>query len=418
VVSALLLLQNNSNEQRVMDVCEHSRKLLYDAGSPALRGQKPPWVDNPAAFLRGLEQTAEGCRWLLEQWGELRTLIDRGLKWTRPDRFKLVRLLGKFPTEAVNDSKLNALFLAWDVLEPGSGERFWSACKRYQTYEAAFSDEQEWRELADRPRDQNEASAFLSVVIQEQVARLQELLSAHEEIAGEEAEELADRASFDATASFERLRRYESAKNRELKQTLETFFKVRKPEPEVRARSGQMTNATGQMTNATGPMADDEGLMRFLVEQLANAQEQKTDGKGRKARAKGQEAKENGQTMNDNPLAALPIARLAEVVAEPSATEPQPQPEPDQSRSVGLDRSENSSQAVAQEDTTIKTEALVADQHTDAEPPSAVHQEGRSEGVTCTVLEAYDDGFRAGLEAPGTGLIVEAPQFADCGFRG
>src|SRR5262249_32960388 len=145
---------------------------------------------------------------------------------------------------------------------------------------------------------------------QEHVARLQELLSAHEEMAGEEAEELADRASFDATASFERLRRYESAKNRELKQTLETFFKVRKPEPESRARSGQMAHHDEQMANHSGQMANDEGLMRHLREQLANTQGKRTDGKGQKARSKGQEAKGHGQMTNDNPLTAMLMARL------------------------------------------------------------------------------------------------------------
>ena len=41
----------------------------------------------------------------------------------------------------------------------------------------------------------------------EQVARLEELLEVHEEIAGDDAAELADRASFDGSAEGERLRR-------------------------------------------------------------------------------------------------------------------------------------------------------------------------------------------------------------------
>ena len=62
----------------------------------------------------------------------------------------------------------------------------------------------------------------------EQVARLEELLELHEEIAGDDAAELADRVSFDASAEGERLRREQTAKRRELRQTLELLMKMQK----------------------------------------------------------------------------------------------------------------------------------------------------------------------------------------------
>jgi hypothetical protein len=330
--------QMQLSEQRMNQVWDLGRKLLYDAGSPALRGERPPWVDNPASFLRGLETTAEGCRWLLERWGELRTLLQQGLRWTRPDRFKLVRLLGKFPTEAVNDPALNALFLAWDVLEPGCGESFWSACQRYQTYEAAFSDEQQWRELADRPRDGAEAGAFLSAVVAEQIERLEELVGAHEEIAGDEAEELADRASFDPSASFERLRRFQSAKNRELKQTLEAFFRLQKPEPGIENRNRKMTNDKGQMTDRECRTAKHGFQSADSKFRSADSRIPKENGDGPMANGQGTMTKDQGQGSNgtgsggkpgdtissDNPLAALLMRRLTELAVERLATKPAP----------------------------------------------------------------------------------------------
>ncbi len=64
----------------------------------------------------------------------------------------------------------------------------------------------------------------------EQVARLEELLEVHEEIAGDDPAELADCASFDGSAEGERLRRSLSAQRRELRQTLELLMKMRKSE--------------------------------------------------------------------------------------------------------------------------------------------------------------------------------------------
>ena len=62
----------------------------------------------------------------------------------------------------------------------------------------------------------------------EQVARLEELLELHEEIAGDDAAELADRVSSDDSAEGERRRRQQAAKSRELRQTIELLMKMQK----------------------------------------------------------------------------------------------------------------------------------------------------------------------------------------------
>src|ERR1700733_6653875 len=45
----------------------------------AHRGPDDP--DDPARLLLRLEATADGCRWLLDRWAELRTVVDAGTAW-------------------------------------------------------------------------------------------------------------------------------------------------------------------------------------------------------------------------------------------------------------------------------------------------------------------------------------------------
>ncbi len=103
-----------ADQQRHNEVGELGRRLLYNTEAKPLPTPGRRWEDNPAAFLKGLENSAEGCRWLLDHWIALRVLLDRISAWTYGDMFRLIRLLGKYPVEAINDPKLNAIFLAWD----------------------------------------------------------------------------------------------------------------------------------------------------------------------------------------------------------------------------------------------------------------------------------------------------------------
>ncbi len=120
-------------------------------------------------------------------------LLDRISAWTYGDMFRLIRLLGKYPVEAINDPKLNAIFLAWDALLPGWAERFWKECKKCKpVHDPGFSDFGRWREIAERPADAAAAITFFERLMDEQVARLEELLEVYEEIAGDDPAELAD----------------------------------------------------------------------------------------------------------------------------------------------------------------------------------------------------------------------------------
>jgi hypothetical protein len=231
--------QLKAEAQRHKEVGELGRRLLYNTEAKPLPTPGRRWEDNPAAFLKGLESSAEGCRWLLDHWMALRVLLDHISAWTYGDMFRLIRLLGKYPVEANNDPKLNAIFLAWDALVPGWAEQFWKECKKCKpVHDPGFSDFGRWREIAERPADAAAATTFFERLMDEQVAGLEELLEVHEEIAGDDPAELADCASFDGSAEGERLRRSLSAQRRELRQTLELFMKMRKSEDNGQAACG------------------------------------------------------------------------------------------------------------------------------------------------------------------------------------
>jgi hypothetical protein len=77
-------------------------------------------------------------------------------------------------------------------------------------------------------------------VADREIARLEELLCDLEEIEGADALELAEIASFSASDGAERLRRFQSARTRELLRTIELLAKLRKAEsskPERKAPS-------------------------------------------------------------------------------------------------------------------------------------------------------------------------------------
>ena len=115
----------SASARRMKRVNDLGRKLFYDYQHGWRSSPLPPWDDDPAVFVAGLEETLEGCRWLLARWHDLRAMLESDAQWSQADVYRFVRLLGKHGIEAVNDRELNALFLAWDVLWEGSGKILW-----------------------------------------------------------------------------------------------------------------------------------------------------------------------------------------------------------------------------------------------------------------------------------------------------
>jgi hypothetical protein len=171
----------------------------------------------------------------------MRCLIISDEGWTFLDQFRFVRLLGKQPLNAIDDPELNEIFLAWETIEVEWGTRFWHTMREMTPYEdPAFSAWRMWREIVPRPDSPEAAVAVLRGIADREIARLEELLVDLEEIEGDDALELAEIASFSASDGAERLRRFQSARTRELLRTIELLAKLRKAgaeKPEKKAPS-------------------------------------------------------------------------------------------------------------------------------------------------------------------------------------
>jgi hypothetical protein len=167
-------------------------------------------------------------------------MLRREDMWTLTDLYRSVRLQGKHPVHAINDPDLNVQFLAWEVLAPTGATDFWRRCyEMTPRYDPGFSGFMEWREIADRPATEEEALAVLKGVIEGHIARLEEMIGLHEEVAGKEAFELADTASYDSGPEAEKLRKQRAVKSRELRQTIELILKVQAAREKQDSREGE-----------------------------------------------------------------------------------------------------------------------------------------------------------------------------------
>ncbi len=71
--------------------------------------------EDPAAAVRGLRRSAAGCRWMLEQWGDLgHDLAERGA-WVTSRRETAVRLMGIRP-EASREDETAYLIRLWNLI--------------------------------------------------------------------------------------------------------------------------------------------------------------------------------------------------------------------------------------------------------------------------------------------------------------
>ena len=122
-----------------------------------------------------------------------------------------------------------------------------------------------YREIAPPPSDKNAALILICSVIERHVGRLEELLAEHEQIEAAEAAERYDLAALDCSPAFERHRRYQSTRHRELIRTLEILRKMRKEE--FGTGNGEGEKADGKCQVADDRMADEaEGGCRGMAD--------------------------------------------------------------------------------------------------------------------------------------------------------
>jgi len=155
------------------------------------------------------------------------------------------------------------------VLQPGSAKKHWiPILNRIPDRDPAFRDELYFHEIAARPKDKDEAWAVLSAVVDRHVGRLKELLAHHQASAAAEDADWADRAALDCSTEFERHRRYQSARHRELLRTLEARRKLRNAD--FGMANGEKADGKCQMADDKCQMADGKCQMADGKCQMAN----------------------------------------------------------------------------------------------------------------------------------------------------
>lgn len=207
--------------------------------------RNPPLLgDDPARTVAELESTPEGCRWLLNQWTELRNAAAMGRAWLTAEKFRACRLLGRQPTQAADDYAISDLFMACHVLTDGSESPFHElkalmSSTEYDAYAARLlarrADER-------RPATPEEATELLLATVDRAMTHLKTRLAEYEKASGEpggRAERL--RGSFDPGQQMARLHREQSTLRREFLKVLEALERRKR----ARARDSKTRGESG-----------------------------------------------------------------------------------------------------------------------------------------------------------------------------
>ncbi len=144
---------------------------------------------------------------------------------------------------------------------PGYAKEAWKLFR--DDWPMSRPDDSYWlnlREIADRPAGAAEAWSLLYGIVNTHVERLKKLLAERLDLESVPDPDWTDRAAMDLSLEFERHRRYQSAKTRELLRTIEAFCKLRKASDNGKADDTcQMADGTGQMAEGEYQMADGTG---------------------------------------------------------------------------------------------------------------------------------------------------------------
>ena len=106
-----------------------------------LKFTRPDDPDVPERLLNRLETTADGCRWLLDRWAELRTIADAGSHWPPAEIVQAIRLLSKDPLDAADDRQVLEIIAACFALDPQRRDPFAVLWERTNRPEKAYFEE-------------------------------------------------------------------------------------------------------------------------------------------------------------------------------------------------------------------------------------------------------------------------------------
>ena len=225
------ILKATSGENRAVenDVLILGARLFQDLTKP--HGFSPGIVgdpNNPAVLVLHLESTGPGCRWLLDRWAELRMLLEQEQPWQSPDKLRAIRLLGRYPIDALDDSQVANVFVACHTIDSSGGELFHEIGNELRPEELTIARQRlagrplEWL----RPHDRTEARQALFQIVERAVGRLETKAEAHRQLAERDAASAPDRLAFDDSRKGELLRNYEASCSRALYRTIDALFEA------------------------------------------------------------------------------------------------------------------------------------------------------------------------------------------------
>ena len=170
--------------------------------------------------------------------------------WTAPDRFKAIRLLGKQPLDAVDDTEVAQIFLAAAKLcpDPAGGSAFAPLASELDPGASEIKIyRQELRKRRLRklmPPDADSARRFWALWSTVTQPRLRLVFARNQEIAEADAAEAPNRLAFDPSPAGDKLRRYVLSAARLVNQTIKTYLS---------AVSGQLSAHDQDAQAAIGP---------------------------------------------------------------------------------------------------------------------------------------------------------------------
>ena len=223
-----------------VDAVDTELEQVISLGNRLLRGKSvtdenargsddPIDGDDPMHFVLHLQTTVTGCQWMLDQWANLRTVLERDVPWVAADKRKAVRLLGHNPVDVLDNIDVARLYLASHVLLNQGGEPFQDIIDELSPAEAPSYRQslQSRRYNALAPKDAAAARQELLEIVDLATEQLQMKMEVLSQIAELDAASAADRASWDDSPEGERLRRYEITCSRTWLRLFDLLLKAR-----------------------------------------------------------------------------------------------------------------------------------------------------------------------------------------------
>ncbi len=216
-----------------------------------------PWIgpifdeDHPASLMQELEDLASGCLWLQARWGQLGTLLKRGLAWEADERFQVVRLLGLHPFDADPDD-LVPILQACHVLDPRAGDLASELSLGRLAAHAYHCQKRpaQPQSLADKVA----ARDTLLAIVSREHDRLEAVAEALKEQLELRSALVPDVVGVDLSPDGERMRRYETTCNKSMWRAIDEVNKRKGPVGYEMPRSAWLAGAdeTTDSSETTG----------------------------------------------------------------------------------------------------------------------------------------------------------------------